>query len=184
MPWASKPKTVLVEILPGIFADWNDLDSVPKRFPRKWRPKKTNMLTRGQSLETEEAKEEMRVNRRGRRPGAAKYSLLLLDEALKVAKEVGPTEASRQTGVSLDAIKKHSQREKLAMGIALKPLGPSKYPLPLKQKIIRNALKMQAHTGDSANKCYLRACINERLAEPKKAAVTIAMQYQKGTILI
>ncbi len=140
------------------------------------------MILRGMRLDTEEAKEAIRKG--DIRPGGnRKYSLMLLDEAVRVAREVGPTEASRQTGVGIESIKKHARRANIAAGIAPKQTGRGrKYSDDQKRRVIIAALRYRETTQSKLMDCFRRACVNNGL--PAKAAESIHIQYQQGTFTI
>ncbi len=140
------------------------------------------MVLRGMRLDTEEAKEAIRKG--DIRPGGGRrYSLMLLDEAVRVAREVGPTEAARQTGVGIESIKKHARRANIAAGIAPTKTGRGrKYSDEQKRLVIIAALKYKENTQANWTDCFRRACVNHGL--PAKAAGSIHIQYQQGTFTI
>ena len=135
---------------------------------------------RGMRMDTPEAHEALRTGAL-KRQRPCKYSLMLLDEALRVAKEVGPAEAARQTGVNVESIKKHAQRAKRAAGIApdAKYRRP-KYSDDLKRRVIVAALRYKENTSSaSIMDCFKRSCVNNGL--PASAAPSIFVQYHQGT---
>lgn len=110
-----------------------------------------------------------------------KYSLQLLDESVRVASEVGPAEAARQTGVNIQTIKKHVQRRNRANGKPAKG-GNRKYPDAIKRKVIEAILRYRENTQGNVGDCAKRAAVNHGL-EPK-AGVSIWNQYQQGTFVL
>ena len=136
------------------------------------------MILRGMRLDSEEAKEAARLGEVSRNV-KRKYSFMLLDEAAKVAGEVGPTEAARITGVNIESIKKHAKRQRIAAGQVFAPKKQSKYPNEIKRKVVDCAIRYRKFTNDSWEECFERAAINNGLE--KKAGASIASQYRQGT---
>lgn len=139
------------------------------------------MLLRGMRLDSEEAKEAVRKGEMNR--PSRKYTLMLLDESVRVAREVGPAEASRQTGVGVESIKKHARRANIAAGIAPTQSGPSrKYSDEIKRKVVADALRYNHFTKDKWAECFARAAMNNGL--DAKAGRSIEVQYRQGTLTL
>lgn len=138
------------------------------------------MILRGMRLDTPEAQEAVRLGDIRARTNR-KYSLQLLDEAARVALEVGPSEAARQTGVNVESIKKHAQRGKRANGTPARASSTAKYPDDVKRKVILAALRYRENTRSNTGECFRRAAINHGL--DAKAGRSIQSQYQMGTFV-
>lgn len=138
-----------------------------------------NMILRGMRLDTEEAKEAVRLGQICAST-KRKYTFMQLDEAIRVAAEVGPTEASRITGVNIESIKKHAHRDRLSKGQMPAPARTEKYPPELKRKVIQDAMRYRENTKDSWRDTFARAAVNNGL--DAKAGASIRAQYAQGTI--
>lgn len=142
-----------------------------------------NMILRGMRLDTEEMKEAVR-KKEVHASVKRKYPLVLLDEAVRVAKEVGPTEAARQTGVNIESINKHARRDRIGKGIP-REYGkgrPPIYPTEVKQKVVRDALRYKQNSQSTWAECFARAAVNNSLLP--KAGASIQTQYRQGTLTI
>ena len=136
------------------------------------------MILRGMRLDSEEAKEAVRTGEI-QASTKRKYTFMQLDEAVRVAKEVGPLEAQRITGVNKESIKKHAIRQRKAAGEVI-PRGRSeKYPAETKRKVLVDAMRYRKFTNDPWDECFDRAAVNNGL--DKKAGASIRIQYQQGT---
>lgn len=138
-------------------------------------------------INSPEIQEYMRVTPRARVAyERRKYSIMLLDEAVKRAGEVGLTQSAAETGVKADAIKKHAQRQRQAKGIGaddeLSRNARAKYDLATRKKCVVLALRYREATASSYPECYRRAAVN--LGLPAIAGRTIRNQYLAGTLVI
>ena len=139
------------------------------------------MILRGMRLDTEEAKEAVRLGQIHAKTNR-KYTFMQLDEAARVAREVGPTEAARITGVNKESIVKHARRQRIAAGeVFTKPCKPNKYPDDVKRKVIRDAIRYRENTKDSWTECFARSAMNNGLEA--KAGISIRLQHQQGTFV-
>lgn len=138
---------------------------------------------RGMRMDTPEAHEALRSGKL-RRPRPCKYSLMLLDEAVRVAREVGPAEAARQTGVNKESIKKHAVRARIAAGEPKKGQATNqKYSDDQKRRVVVAALRYKENTSSGSwLECFKRACVNNGL--PAKAANSIYVQYAQGFFVL
>lgn len=82
----------------------------------------------------------------------AKYSRLLLDEAVELAKSVGYPTAAKMTGVNKNSIHMHARIQKGRAGLASRKDG-SRYTLAQKQACVRLAQSLMASDETKDKKC-------------------------------
>jgi hypothetical protein len=136
--------------------------STPKRTQAAINPRASQglrMAPQG-SEQAQEAGREANVAVRLRK---RKYSLLLLDEGVKLAGEIGLQRASEQLGIGWEALRKHAfvrRIENTPQGAAMlmkRKASYTKYPLELKQAVVRKAEEIQRTTKLPMTICYKNA---------------------------
>ena len=109
-----------------------------------------------------------------------KYSIDLLEEAIRVAQEVGPTMACRLTKVSLTAFKRYVQAKRVAEGgpaVIRQDLSRAKYSMVQKRACARLALKFIAGRGTAA---HPRSCWRAAGKQLGINGESIQKAYERG----
>ena len=113
-----------------------------------------------------------------------KYSINLLEEAVRVAREVGPTNACRITNVSLTAFKRYVQAKRVAEGgpaVIRQDLSRAKYSMAQKRACARLALKFIAGRGTAA---HPRSCWRAAGKQMGINGETIQKAYERGLFVL